>query len=168
MWTLPEVSKGLNHQGGSSEAAATPPPEAKVRAARLCFLWSEVTAMTRDSAPLMMFIITVYRALEYCLLFRDWTGTPCLEAPARLCVRKTAGCPPLVEEAQNGASLQRAREKGKGCPFLWTAKGHRGSSLTRRLGRRLLSCAQAVQLSTTFPVAFPHIISVLSSHGPTG
>ena len=67
--------------------------------------------MTRDSAPLMMFIITVYRALEYCLLFRDWTGTPCLEAPARLCVRKTAGCLPLVEEAQNGASLQRAREK---------------------------------------------------------
>lgn len=166
MWTVPEVSKGLNHQGGSAKVAATPPPKAKVRAATLCFLWSEVTAMTGDSAPLMLFIITVSRAFQLCLSSRDWTGTPCPEAPTRPCIRKTARCPLLVEEAHNGASLQGASEKvvpSSGLP----ATGLRDCSLIRCLGRRLLSCAQAVQPPMTFLVAFPHI-TLFSTHTVQG
>lgn len=132
--------------------------KAKVRTNTLSSLWGEVTATTRDSAPLVMLIITVCGALEYCLV--------ATLAPTGPFMRKTKWHPFLLEEARK--SMPIWLDKSKRCPFLWTETGHRDSCLTCCLEQVLLSSAQTVQLSVTFQIAFSYTISFNAYTVPWG
>lgn len=125
-----------------------------------CLLWGEVIAITWDSAPLVMLIIAVYHAFERGLCSRDWPVCPARLASTGPLVRKTKWRSLLVEKAQKVVPPLGGRVK---MVLLWIATGHRDSSLFCHFGQVLLSNTQTVQLSVTFPVVFPYIVS-LNAH----
>ena len=69
----PLEHRRLSARGSGSHGpslVSSPHPKAKVRMNTLSFIQGEVIVMTRDSAPLIMLIITIGAACKHCLLAR--------------------------------------------------------------------------------------------------